>query len=162
MPEEASLQGTPPPQGPASNTGYVNGSDLLLKVGGKPIGHCTSHTVTYNTETKEHVVKPEATQSKKRGLWKDKTVTGLSVTISFEGLRFYGESEGSFSSIRSKWSEGATVEVEGYHRSEDADPSLKGLFVIDSLEESNPAGDDASYSGSLSNSGEVDINDFDE
>lgn len=154
MPEEASLPSTTPPK---HKDGYINGSDLLIKVGGKPVGHCTSHTVTYNTETKEHVVKPKATEEKSRGLWKDKTVTGLSVTISFEGLRFYNEIEGSFEEIRSRWSEGDTVEVEGFRRSEDTDPTLTGLFVIDSLEESSPAGDDASYSGTLSNSGEVTI-----
>ena len=33
--------------------GYVNGSDLLLMVGEKCVGHCTSHSVTYNSETKD-------------------------------------------------------------------------------------------------------------
>lgn len=151
-----------PAGNPATKTGYVSGSDLLLKVNGKPIGHCTSHSITYNTETKEHVVKPVATVAKSRGLWKDKTVVGLSVSINFEGLRFYGETEGEFSSIRSKWSEGTLVDVESFHRSDDSNPALTGQFVIDSLEESNPAGDDATYSGSLSSSGEVTINEFED
>lgn len=42
------------------DTGYINGSDLLLKVGGKAVGHCTSHTLTFNSETKDRAVKPVA------------------------------------------------------------------------------------------------------
>ena len=38
--------------------GYVNGSDLLMSIGGKACGHCTSHTATYNSETKDRAVKP--------------------------------------------------------------------------------------------------------
>lgn len=28
---------------------YINGSDLLLKIKGKAVGHCTSHTVNLNS-----------------------------------------------------------------------------------------------------------------
>lgn len=76
-----------------ANTGYINGSDLLLKVGGKAVGHCTSHTLTFNSETKDRAVKPEASAAKSSGLWKGKGVTGLSISISAEGLRFYDETE---------------------------------------------------------------------
>ena len=48
---------------PTTKVGYVNGSDLLLKVGGKAIGHCTTHTTTFNTETKDRSVKPVASAS---------------------------------------------------------------------------------------------------
>ena len=44
-----------------AKTGYCNGSDMLLYVGGKAIGSCTSHTTTFNSETKERAVKPVAT-----------------------------------------------------------------------------------------------------
>lgn len=49
--------------------GYVNGSDLLLFVGGKAIGHCTSHTLTFNSETKDRSVKPVASLGAQAGLW---------------------------------------------------------------------------------------------
>ena len=65
-----------------AETGYINGSDLLLSIGGKPVGHCTSHKLTFNTETKDRAVKPLATQGSKAGLWKEKGVNGLSITIS--------------------------------------------------------------------------------
>ena len=137
--------------------GYINGSDLLLKVGGKPIGHCTSHTITFNSEAKDRAVKPVATAGRSAGLWKDKTVTGLSISISFEGLRFYGETENGYDEIGAKWGTGEVVEVEAFHRTQDTKPYVKGNFVIDSLEEGAPAQDDATYSGQLSNSGEPDI-----
>ncbi len=137
--------------------GYINGSDLLLKAGGKPIGHCTSHTMTYNSEAKDRAVKPVATAARSAGLWKDKTVTGLSVSISFEGLRFYGETENGYDEIAAKWGAGALIEVEAFHRTQDTAPYFKGMCVIDSLEESAPAQDDATYSGQLSNSGEPEV-----
>ena len=50
---------------------YINGSDLLVKVGEKSIGHCTSHTVSYSAETKDRAVKPSASvTSPTAGLWK--------------------------------------------------------------------------------------------
>lgn len=134
--------------------GYINGSDLLLEVGEGCIGHCTSHTITYNSETKERAVKPPAEKGIQSGLWKEKGVTGLSISISFEGLRFYKETESGLEEISSKWGKGAVVPVKAFKRTKDEDPYLEGDFVIDSLEESSPAQDDATYSGQLSNSGE--------
>ena len=62
-----------------ARTGYCNGSDMLVYVGGKAVGHCTSHTATFNSETKDRAVKPVASASLSAGLWKGKTVTGLSI-----------------------------------------------------------------------------------
>lgn len=136
---------------------YINGSDLLLKVGGKAIGHCTSHTITFNTETKDRAVKPEASKAKAKALWKGKGVSGMSMSISFEGLRFYDETENGYEEIAAKWGAGAKLEVEAFHRSKDTEPYVKGNFVIDSLEESSPAQEDATYSGQLSNDGEPEV-----
>lgn len=138
----------------ADNTGYINGSDLLLKVGGKAVGHCTSHTLTFNSETKDRAVKPEASAAKSSGLWKGKGVTGLSISISAEGLRFYGETENGHEQIAPLWGKGASVEVEAFKRGGDKTPYVKGNFVIASLEETSPAQDDATYSASLENDGE--------
>lgn len=134
--------------------GYINGSDLLLEVGDGAIGHCTSHTITYNSETKERAVKPVATKGVQSGLWKQKGVTGLSVSISFEGLRFYKETESGYEKIASQWGKGTSVTVKSYARGNSEKPELVGKFVIDSLETSTPANDDATYSGQLSNDGE--------
>ena len=136
------------------NKGYINGSDLLLKVGGKAVGHCSSHTLTFNSETKDRAVKPAATAAKSSGLWKEKGVTGLSISISFEGLRFYDETESGYEQIAPSWGKGEIVEVEAFKRGNDMTPYVKGNFVIASLEETSPATDDATYSGSLENDGE--------
>ena len=90
---------------------YINGSDLLLKVGGKAVGHCSSHKMTFNSETKDRAVKPPAEKSKSAGLWKGKGVTGLSISISFDGLRFYDETENGFEEISADWGKGQSVEV---------------------------------------------------
>lgn len=135
---------------------YINGSDLLLSVGGKAVGHCTSHTLTFNSETKDRAVKPEATKSKSAGLWKGKGVTGLSISISAEGLRFYDETENGFDEIAAKWGAGTSVEVKAFEREGDDKPYVKGKFVIASIEEASPAQDDATYSISLENDGEPD------
>ena len=136
---------------------YVNGSDLLLKVGGKAVGHCTSHTLTFNTETKDRAVKPAASKKKSKGMWKGKGVTGLSMSISFEGLVFYGETENGYEEIAPLWGKGASVEVEAFKRENDTKPYVKGNFVIASLEQQAPAQDDSTYSGSLENDGEPEI-----
>ena len=136
------------------NKGYINGSDLLLKVGGKAVGHCSSHTLTFNSETKDRAVKPAATAAKSSGLWKEKGVTGLSISISFEGLRFYDETESGSEQLAPGWAKGEGVAVEAFKRGNDNTPYVKGNFVIASLEETSPATDDATYSGSLENDGE--------
>ena len=137
-----------------ADTGYINGSDLLLKVGGKAVGHCTSHTLTFNSETKDRAVKPVADAAKSSGLWKGKGVTGLSISISAEGLRFYDETENGHEQMASLWGKNASVEVEAFKRGGDKTPYVKGNFVIASLEETSPAQDDATYSVSLENDGE--------
>jgi predicted secreted protein len=135
-------------------TGYINGSDILLSVGGKAVGHCTTHTLTFNSETKERAVKPAASEGYSAGLWKGKGVTGLSINISAEGLRFYGEEENGFNEIAAKWGVGQSVEVKAFQREGDANPYVQGNFVIASIEETSPAQDDTTYSISLESDGE--------
>ena len=137
--------------------GYINGSDLLIKIAGKAVGHCTSHTLTFASETKDRAVKPVASATISTSLWKGKGVTGLSVSISAEGLRNYDETEGGFKSLVSAWVTGQPVEVIGFERESDATPYLSGNFVITNLEETSPAQDDATYSISLENDGIVTI-----
>ena len=140
-----------------ADTEFINGSDLLLMVGDKAVGHCTSHTLTFNSETKDRAVKPASAEAKSSGLWKAKGVTGLSISISAEGLRFYGETENGHEEIAPMWGKGASVEVKAFKRGSDAAPYVKGKFVIASLEETAPAQDDATYSISLESDGEPDI-----
>lgn len=135
-------------------SGYTNGSDLLLYVNGKAVGSCTSHTSTFNSETKDRAVKPVASKSISSGLWKKKGVIGLSYSISAEGLRFYNETECGFKELFKLWKQGKSVKVKCMERENSDNPYLVGDCVISSLEESAPAQDDATYSLSLENDGE--------
>lgn len=137
-----------------TKTGYCNGSDMLLYIGGKAVGHCTSHSTTINSETKDRAVKPVATADISAGLWKNKGVTGLNVSISAEGLVFYQETESGYKSCLAMVGKGKSVDVKCVER-ESETPYLTGKFVITSLERSDAAQDDATYSISLENDGEV-------
>ena len=136
--------------------GYCNGSDMLVYVGGKAVGHCTTHTTTLNSETKDRAVKPEASKSISAGLWKGKGVTGLSISISAEGLVFYGESETGYKALYAAWKAGQSIEVKCMERENSEKPYLKGKFVIASLERTDPAQNDSTYSVNLENDGEPD------
>lgn len=139
-----------------TKTGYCNGSDMLVYVGGKAVGHCTTHTTTMTSETKDRAVKPVATKSISAGLWKSKGVTGLSISISAEGLVFYGESETGYKALVAAWKAGKSIEVKCMERENSEKPYIKGKFVITSLDRTDPANDDSTYSLSLENDGEPD------
>ena len=133
--------------------GYCNGSDMLLYVGGKAVGSCTSHTTTFNSETKDRAVKPVASAKMAAGLWKKKGVIGLSYSISAEGLVFYDETECGYKELVAAWKAGKSVTVKCMEREAET-PYLEGACVITSLERTDPAQDDATYSLSLENDGE--------
>lgn len=139
-------------------TGYVNGSDLLCSVGAKAIGHCTSHSATFTTETKDVAVKPLASAAlSNASLFKSKRVTGLGIQVKADGLQFYQETEGGFKAILAPWAQGQSVELKLFERSQDASPYVSGNFIIDSIEQTAPASDDATYSVTFSNDGAVDV-----
>lgn len=137
-----------------TKTGYVNGSDMLLYVGGKAIGSCTTHTTTCTSETKDRSVKPVASASISAGLWKKKGVTGLSISVKADGLCFYDETEEGYKELFALWKAGKSVTVKCMERENSDKPYLEGSFVISSLERTDPAQDDATYSISLDNDGE--------
>lgn len=136
--------------------GYCNGSDMLVYVDGKAVGHCTTHTTTLNSETKDRAVKPVASKGISAGLWKGKGVVGLSISISAEGLVFYGETETGYKALFKAWKAGQSIAVKCMEREESDKPYLSGKFVIASLERTDPAQDDSTYTVSLENDGEPD------
>ena len=135
----------------ASDSGYVNGSDLLLYIGDKAIGHCTTHTTTFDTETKDRAVKPVASATKAQALFKDSGVTGLSITISFEGLMFYNETEFGYNDLVQTWIAGKSIKAKCAERG--GATYLEGSFVLTQLEQEAPAQDDVTYKGTLKNVG---------
>lgn len=135
---------------------YVNGSDLLLKLAGGCIGHCTTHTATYTTETADVAVKPKASvaASPTAGRYKSKRVKGLAIQIKASGLKFWGEDESGFKKVLGEWAKGQTVPASMFERDNDAQPYLSGNFIISELTETNPAAEDASYDVTLDLDGE--------
>lgn len=121
------------------------------------MGHSTSCQITLSSETKDRAVKPLSTLPSQSGLWKEKGVTGLSISISADGLRVTSETEGGYEQISPDWGKGDAVEVEVYMRGSTTTPIIKGDFIITSLEMTGPAQDDTTYSVSLENAGEPEV-----
>ena len=137
---------------------YINGSDLLVKVDGVAVGHCTTHTATFSTETKVTAVKPTAaTVASAASLYKGKRVSGLSIQVKADGLVFSGETEAGFKDILGAWKAGEPVELVLLKRENDDNPYCSGNFIISSLENTAPAGEDATYSATFDNDGAVTI-----
>lgn len=88
-------------------------------------------------------------------MWKEKGVTGLSASISAEGLVFYNETEYGYKAALAAVMGGQSVQVKCLERSKDTSPYLQGNFVITSLEMTAAMGEDVTYSISLENDGEV-------
>lgn len=136
----------------ADTGGYTNGSDLLVEIDGKCVGHCTSHALNYNSETKQHAVKAPATETTTGiDLFSQTTVSALSIGITFEGLVHDSEAEMSVGSLKSKWRAAKPVTVKAFKRG--GEPSLVCEMVITKLTETAPAQDDTTYSGELANCG---------
>ena len=135
---------------------YCNGSNMLLYLGEDAFGHCTTHTATMNSETKDRAVKPAASKAKTNGMWKEKGVTGLSIAISAEGLIYDGETEASYQKMLAAWKSGQPVKIKCMQRGESKKPYLAGSFIISSLERTDPAQDDSTYTIKLDNNGEPD------
>lgn len=135
---------------------YCNGSNMLLYLGEEAFGHCTTHTATMNSETKDRAVKPAASKAKTNGMWKEKGVTGLSIAISAEGLIYDGETEASYQKMLAAWKSGQPVKIKCMQRGESKKPYLAGSFIISSLERTDPAQDDSTYTINLDNNGEPD------
>ena len=135
---------------------YCNGSNMLLYLGEDALGHCTTHTATMNSETKDRAVKPLASKAKTNGMWKEKGVTGLSIAISAEGLIYDGETEASYGKMMAAWKSGQPVKIKCMQRGDSQKPYLAGSFIISSLERTDPAQDDSTYTINLDNNGEPD------
>lgn len=136
---------------------YMSGSNVLFTVGGRGLGHSTTHTVTYSTETKKRGVKPPVKEKTKKALFSGKGVTEMSISVHGEGFRYKGEEELSLDEIRKLWGIGRSVELSCFEREGDATPYLKGKFVISKVEETSPAQDDATFTVDFENDGEPEV-----
>lgn len=136
--------------------GFIHGSDLLLgaMIGEvfTPLGYSKTCSIQNKSTTKERAYK--SMEGGGGGKWKDRSVTGLDVTVSAEGFSFYGDTMG-YEKLLEIWEAGGTIVLRYAHRGEETTAYREGKFIIDSIEEQAPADDDATYSVSFTNAGQV-------
>ena len=144
----------------ARQTGnIIEGRDLMLYIetsaGSDPATYvaqaaATSHTITYTGETKERVTKDTG-----NGAFSEKKVTKLGVSIKCEALVSFGEAAGYDKLLEYMKGRKAVKLKYGFAQEQAGDKYEEGLFVITSLEQTSAAGEDATYSATFENSGEV-------
>lgn len=115
-----------------------------------PQAAATSHTITYSGETKERVTKDTA-----NGAYSEKKVTKLGVSIKCEALVSFGDTAGYDKLLAVMKAREAVKLKYGFAQEETGDKYEEGMFVITSIEQSSAAGEDATYSATFENSGEV-------
>ena len=70
-----------------------------------------------------------------------------------DGLACYGEDEAGFPELLKAWHEGKPVDLSLFSRGNTETPYYKGPFVISSLEQTAPAGEDTTFSATFDNAG---------
>lgn len=137
----------------------IEGRDLMLYINTAadaatptytPQAAATSHTITYSGETKERVTKDTA-----NGAYSEKKVTKLGVSIKCEALVSFGDTAGYDKLLAVMKAREAVKLKYGFAQEETGDKYEEGMFVITSMEQSSAAGEDATYSATFENSGEV-------
>lgn len=135
----------------------LDGTDLILSVGGKALGFSTGCKVSTSVETGERITKEAST-----GKWKEKYVKSFSESISADGCVLTdGDAEmPTYDQLKALMLEGKPVEAayslrDGDTRTGKTTGGYKGAYIITSLDLDGQAGDDAKYSISLENSGAV-------
>ena len=141
----------------ATKEGVMDGRDLMLYIDTAESGDtptwqaqalATSHTITYNTETKERLTKDSP------GGNPEKRVPAVNVTIKADALRSFGDKDKKLLLATMKAKKNIKLKY-GLANEEAGDEYEEGEFVIDSLEETSQAGDDVTYSAQFSSSGDV-------
>lgn len=135
----------------------LDGTDLILSVGGGALAFSTGCKITTQTETGERVTKEAAS-----GKWKEKYVKSYSESISADGVVCVDAAKDAptYDQLKDMQISGTPVDVaynvrEAGSRSGKAAGGYKGKFIITSLDLDGQAGDDAKYSIQLENCGKV-------
>lgn len=136
----------------------LDGTDLILSVGGGALAFSTGCKITTSTETGERTTK-EAT---KNGKWKQKYVKFFSESISADNLVCTdGTSDApTYDQLKDLMLAGKPVEASynvrnGSERTGKTTGGYKGKYIITSLDLDGQAGEDAKCSVQLDNYGAV-------
>lgn len=133
---------------------FRSGTDLILGIVEdntfKPLGYSTGCKISDSTETGERTTKEAADSD-----WKEKYIKSLSETITADGFVYDSVAASSVSlpDLKSLWLNKTVVKVRYKYRT-DGD-LYQGDFIITSLEQDGPAGDDEKWSITFENSGAV-------
>lgn len=138
-------------------TSVLDGTDLILSVGGGALAFSTGCKVTTSTETGERVTK-EATSGK----WKEKYVKSFSESISADNIVCTdGTTDApTYDQLKDMQLKGKPIEAtysvrDGDQRTGKTTGGYKGMYIITSLDLDGQAGDDTKCSIQLENSGKV-------
>jgi predicted secreted protein len=135
----------------------LDGTNLILSIGGNALGFSTGCKVSTTTETGERVTKEAAS-----GKWKEKYVKSFSETITADGcvLTDGTDTTPTYDQLKALQLAGNTITAtyslrDGDSRTGKTSGGYSGTYIITSLELDAQAGDDAKYSIQLENSGKV-------
>ena len=138
-------------------TGFRSGTDLIMGIVDnntfKPLGYSSGCKISDKTETGERVTKESADSH-----WKEKYVKSLSEQITADGFVYDGVAASSigFPDLKSLWINKTKVKVRYKYRSQSSGEGLyEGDFIITSLDQDGPAGDDEKWSVTFENCGAV-------
>lgn len=141
----------------ATEKKVLDGTDLILSVGGAALGFSTTCKISTTTETGERVTKEASA-----GKWKEKYVKSFSETITAEGCVLTdGEAETpTYDQLKAMQLAGETVDAsynvrEGTTREGKTTGGYTGKYIITQLELDGSAGEDAKYNVTLENCGPV-------
>lgn len=126
----------------------VDGTDLILSVGGSALGFSTGCKISTTTETGERVTKEASS-----GKWKEKYVKSFSESISADGF-VIADGYNTYAELKKLQLKGEPVDA-SYGGRNGVGPSGSGKYIITSLELDAQAGDDSKYSIQLENTGKV-------
>ncbi len=153
--------------------GYIHGSQMIVFVGGKALGHCTSCEIQDQAETKSRSLKalpdysgaddetdtdllPSAGEDTSTdGLWDEKSISKRSVSVSTDCLVCKDETGATYDELLEAMDSGTPVKLKYAYAGEENKKYRVGLFVITSLQRNDSADDDSTYSASFENTGKV-------
>lgn len=139
-------------------SGYRSGTDLILGVVRMannvetfyPLGYSSGCKISDSTETGERKTKEAADTN-----WNEKYVKTLSETITADGFVYdnVAASKISFPDLKTAWITKEKVTLRYKYRDETV--LYEGDFIITSLEQDGPAGDDEKWSVTFENTGAI-------
>lgn len=139
----------------------LDGTDLILAIGGNALGFSTGCKVSTSAETGERVTKEAS-----GGKWKESYIKSFSEQITADGVVLTDGTDEvpSYDQLKAAMLKGEPVDGaynlrDGDKRTGKSSGGYKGKYLITSLDLDGQAGDDAKYSITLQNSGAVTKND---